>query len=225
MAYSVEFKKESLLAVFCPHPELRERLRRKLIPKIQPKPLLIERDRIELITDYNDARERPELAVLSAVYHAHGPGPWEQRVAAVRAAYVGIQGLADVDVRRYAVLIMSTAPKPVVDQALQELEKEGHLDNERYELVSETERTGHSFLTGFEEGEQKGRQEGREEGLEQARALLRQSLVDVLELRGFTVTLDHHQRIRSCASLDTLERWYAAAKGAAANRSLDELLV
>ncbi|HLT36097.1 MAG TPA: hypothetical protein VK034_07420 [Enhygromyxa sp.] len=33
-----------------------------------------------------------------------------------------------------------------------------------------------------------------------------------------------HERIESCESVDTLERWYAAAKAAATNHDVEHLL-
>jgi len=85
-AYAAEYGRRALLAVFSPEPELREWLRTELIPRIEPRPVLIEPDQVERITDYNDARRRPALTVLGCIYHAHEPAPFEDRVAVIRAA-------------------------------------------------------------------------------------------------------------------------------------------
>jgi hypothetical protein len=47
----------------------------------------------------------------------------------------------------------------------------------------------------------------------------------VLELRGFTLTDAQRDRIAACDSLETLQRWDEAAKTAATNQPVDELLV
>ena len=54
--------------------------------------------------------------------------------------------------------------------------------------------------------------------------LLRRTVIDMLELRGFVLTTQQRERIESCESIETLERWYAAAKTAAANHSVEQLL-
>lgn len=73
----------------------------------------------------------------------------------------------------------------------------------------EIERKGSSFHRGREEGH---------------REMLRRALIDVLELRGLALTPALRRRIERCDSVETLERWYSGAKGAAANVSLDKLL-
>ncbi|KIG11502.1 hypothetical protein DB30_04153 [Enhygromyxa salina] len=53
--------------------------------------------------------------------------------------------------------------------------------------------------------------------------MLRRVLVDILELRGFTVTADHRARIQSCDSLETLEGWYTKARSLPAHASVELL--
>jgi hypothetical protein len=53
---------------------------------------------------------------------------------------------------------------------------------------------------------------------------LRRAILDILELRGLPVTSAERERVESCESLETLERWYAAVKVAAANQKAEDLL-
>ncbi len=65
------------------------------------------------------------------------------------------------------------------------------------------------------------REEGREEGREQS---LRVFIADLLEVRGFALSFEQRARIQSCRSLETLQRWYAAAKTAPLDQPVDRLL-
>ena len=125
---------------------------------------------------------------------------------------------------------MSIVPKAVVEQGVAELRESGDLDEERWELFTETERYGHSFLRGHEEGRAEGLAEGRREGVEAGRCqTLRRAVLDVLELRGLEVTPTARERVESCESIEQLERWYAAAKSVSAEspdqvNQVDQLL-
>ena len=83
--------------------------------------------------------------------------------------------------------------------------------------MSDSERLGYSFHRGRREG----LAEGQEEGM---RRSLRRFILDLLELRGLPVTSEQRERVEPCESLETLERWYAAVKAAAAGQTVDELL-
>ncbi len=77
----------------------------------------------------------------------------------------------------------------------------------------------------IEQGLEQGLERGLEQGLEQGRCeVQRTSLVDVLELRGFTVTAEQRARIEACASLETLQRWYTAAKTVSLDTPVDRVL-
>jgi hypothetical protein len=187
-----------------------------MLPRIKTEPLVIEPDQIERIIDYDEARRRPELAVLGCLFHAQEPAAFAARVHVFRAAWMAIQSLAETQARRYSVVIMSIVPDAVIEQGIAELREAGELDEGRWELFGESERKGHSFARGRREGLEEGHREGLEEGrLEERRELLRRVIIDVLELRGLEVSPTTRDRIQSCASLEVLERWYAAAKSAA----------
>ncbi len=224
-----EFRAGCRVVVFTPQPKLRRKIQTKLIPKMKTKPIVIQRDQIPRITDYDEARARPEHAVLGALYHAQPPARVRDQLAVFRAAWVAIQSLAEPKARRYSVAIMRVVPKTIISKGIEQLREAGELDEEFVRQVSDTERLGWSFQTGWDEGREEGRVVGREEGRavgreEAARELLRAHLVDVLELRGFVLTPDMRERIAACDSIETLERWYAAAKAAAANTELAALL-
>ncbi|MFO7566160.1 MAG: hypothetical protein R6X02_26175 [Enhygromyxa sp.] len=208
-AFAAELDADARLIVFTPEPKLRQRIRTKQLPLVHPTPILLEPDHIEQITDYDEARRRPELAVLGCLYHAHEPAPFEGRVAVFRAAWMAIQSLATTPAQRYCVLVMSIVPPAVRQRGIDELRESGELDEGQYEEFMEIERHGSSF--------HRGREEGRCQ-------MLRRAIVDVLELRAFAPPAAIRQRIEACDSPAILERWYAAAKAAAANSSLDELL-
>ncbi|HVI00987.1 MAG TPA: hypothetical protein VM869_19855 [Enhygromyxa sp.] len=202
--YELSFENEleadaARLAVFSPEPELRGKIHDKILPNIKTKPVLIQPDQIERITDYREARRSPELTILGCLFHAHPPSPFEARVAVFRAAWMAIQSLAENKARRYSVAVMSIVPEAVVEQGVAELRETGELDESRWELFTDSERKGHSFARGHREGLAEG---------------LRRAVLDTLELRGIEVTEVARERVETCASVEQLERWYAAAKSA-----------
>jgi hypothetical protein len=95
----------------------------------------------------------------------------------------------------------------------------------RWVLFSNIERKGWSFQTGYKEGFREGLAEGRQEALREQglRFLLRRSIVDFLELRGFALSPALRERIAACEVVGTLERWYEAAKTAPANQPVDQI--
>jgi hypothetical protein len=230
ITYETECDADARVAVFTPRPALRERIRTKLLARMKKtKPILIEPDQIERISDYAQARLRPELAILGALFHAQDPAPFEAQVEVLCAAWVAMQSLAQETALRYSVAVMSIVAQDVIEQGIAQLRATGELDEDRWELVSESDRDGYSFNRGRDEGRVEGRVEGweagRVEGWEAGRCdLLRSTVIDALELRGFAVTPEQRERVASCESLAALERWYAAARVAAANTTVDELL-
>lgn len=216
-AYENEDDADGHLVIFAPKPELRERIRTKAIPRSRVKPILIEPKHLERITDRADARLRPRLTVLGCLFHAQDPAPLANQVEVFRAAWLAIQSLPEREAQRYSVLVMGIVSANVVEQGIEELRESGELDEERWDRFSDADREGYTFHRGREEGREEGRQEAQRE-------LLRRTVLDVLELRGFVVTQEQRARVDACESIEVLERWYAAAKHVAANHSLDQLL-
>jgi hypothetical protein len=117
---------------------------------------------------------------------------------------------------------MTLTPPAVFEQGIAELREAGELDESHFdEVVSESERAGYTFHRGHQKGLAEGHEAGLAEGL---RRSLGRAILDILELRGFAVTVAQRERVESCESLETLERWYAGVKTAAANQTAEELL-
>jgi hypothetical protein len=219
VAVAAESKKPARVAAFVPNPALRARIRTKLIPKISPTPALVERDHIELIDDTQEALRRPHETILGAVYHAGSDAPVERRMAAMRAAFIAVETLDPWESRSYTVLMLTTTPGELLDRILEEFRASGEgveLDErdprrwtrfEDYE-ISESEIGSYTY----ERAIRKGRRE-----------VLQRALVDVLELRGFTVSAEHRARVQSCEDLEALERWYAKARTLPTTAPLDQL--
>jgi hypothetical protein len=211
-AYENEFGVDGTLAVFTPDPDLREQIRTRQFPRVRGTIIMIERDQIERIVDYEQARARPQLAILGCLYHAHEPAPFEDRVAVVRAAWVAIQSLAIDRAVRYTIALMSVVAPNVVDQGLAELRDEGELDEYGEEILAEGLRKSYAFVKGHEMGQEEGRE------------VLRMLVLDACELRGLILTQAQRARIEACKSLEILARWHAAINGSAANVDVDGLL-
>lgn len=208
-AYENEDDADGRLVIFAPKPTLRERIRTKAIPRSRVKPILIEPQHLERITDRAEVRRRPRQTVLGCLFHAQDPAPLAEQVEVFRAAWLAIQWLPEREAQRYHVLVMGIVSANVVEQGIEELRESGELDEERWDRFSDADRDGYTFHRGREEGQ---------------RELLRRAVLDVLELRGFGITAEQRARVHGCESVEVLERWYAAAKHVAANHSLDQLL-
>ena len=223
-AYENEFDADACLAVIVPDPDLREQIRAQQLPRVRGKTLMIERDQIERITDYTEARARPQLTILGCLFHAHEPAPLEDRVAVVRAAWVAIQSLAIDQSLRYTIAVMSIVASNVFNQGIAELREEGEIEEHGEEILSEGMRRSYAFVKGSEAGFEAGREAGRAEGRAEGREVLRTMVIDSLMLRGLALTQAQRARIEACTSIETLARWYASINAAAANSDIERLL-
>jgi len=118
-------------------------------PCLRCEPVVVGVEQIPAALDGETARANPELAVLSAVAHAHAPGAVERAVAAVEAAAT----LDDLAARVYVDLVVAALP----EASRRQLEA---LMLSRYEYQSDFARRF------FSAGRQEGRQEGLQEGLQ-----------------------------------------------------------
>lgn len=217
VAFAAESDAQAVVAVFTPDGELRLQIRQRLLPKMAPQPVLIEPDQIRLITDEAEAREHMFEAVLGAIFHGRENSPVERRVAGIRAAYLALQGLEFRDYFRYAVLMSSLVPPELFSQAVEQLREQGLLFDDRPHRLTDIERRGWLYHT--------IREQSIAEGLEQGRVqVLRRALLDVLELRGFTLTEAARARIEGCEQFDTLERWYANARAMDPSTPLSDVI-
>jgi hypothetical protein len=171
-------------------------------------------DTVTPIHSLEQARKRPAATVLAAALHGC-KGDLEGARVAVKA----LRDLPDKQRQRYTATILAALPKRERAILIGELPVE-----ERDELW-EIERRSGTYLVGLEqglergreEGRERGREEGREEGLERGReegrrATLVEMIIAVLEVRGLTLDPDSEARIRSCNSLDSLQRWARQAR-------------
>jgi rRNA-processing protein FCF1 len=228
VAFAAAADADAVVAVFTPDGRLRQRIRRRLLPKIMPRPTLIEPDQVRLITDEAEAREHMFEAVLGAIYHGGERSPVEQRVAGIRAAYLAIQRLEFRHYFRYAVLMSSMVPPELFSQAIEQLRARGVLEEDRPERLTDIERRSwlyHSvrergIAAGLEQGRQAGLEQGRQQGLQ----ALQRALVDVLELRGFALSAASRARIEACEQFEMLERWYARARAVDPSTPLADVL-
>ncbi|WP_224246316.1 hypothetical protein [Hyalangium gracile] len=166
------------------------------------QPLVAGPDAIPVLVDEQEAREDPELAVLSAM--AHGHEEIGQTIA--RTVLEALKGLEGDRVDLYVDLALSSLSE-AARRALEALMQSG-----KYEFQSEFMRNFHARLRSERE---EGLQEGREKG-EQA------ALLEVLDARGLQVDAASHQRIAECKDLAQLKIWLRRAVTAESVQELFE---
>jgi hypothetical protein len=157
-------------------------------------PLVVGPEGIPKVTDHEQARREPQLAVLSVM--AHGQGDVETATAIADAATTGISQLSEDQRLLYSLLIqsnLSTAARKAIEM---------HPRLEKF--LTETQR----------QQLQQSRAEGRAEG--EATALLK-----ILAQRGLELTPEQRRRITECTELAVLERWIDRSLSAG---SIDEVL-
>jgi hypothetical protein len=171
--------------------------------------LVLDRQNMPRITDIEQARQRPGMAVLSALLH-------EGDIEVLRVGFAVALELPDDRRWRYASALFGVAPKSERATLLGELKME-----ERYQLTR-AERNSIAFHDGKEEGKRAGKRAGRREGIaEGERKGLVKLVLTILELREIAVSRATKARIRACKDLEQLERWAARAKRVS---SIDQLL-
>ena len=152
-------------------------------------PTVLGPDRIPVVTDAEQARALPELAVLSAM--AHGQGDVNQAVAIGLASMSASEGLEPERGMLYFDLVraaLGEAARKAIDAMIPQ----------GYKFQSDI------ALENFAQGEAKGKAEGKAEG--EARAI-----VAVLEARGIILSTHERDTILSCRDLELLDRWVRRA--------------
>lgn len=207
-ALSAEIRRLARVIVFSPDPELREAIRRRLLPKLDPRAILVEPDHIPLICDADQARRQPRETIFAALYHvAETDEPIELRVAGIRAALLAIRTLDQPEQLRYGDLMESFTPDQIMRRAVDEMRDSGDLDEPDLDhdgvypgsyadvhgrgkglklivspsvarVLEQLEEEGRE--QGREEGREQGREEGREEGREQGREAQRATLRQII---------------------------------------------
>ena len=169
-------------------------------------PLVIGPQAVPKITEAEQARRAPELAVLSTQAHGHESD-------AAQIALAALQGAAGLESER-AVLYYDLIAHAVSDAARRQLEE--LMQSGSYEFQSTFAK--HYLEKGRAEGRTEGRAEGRTEGRVEGcvRALLR-----ILASRGFALDPRQEQTVRGCTDTAVLDRWIDRALTA---KSVDEVL-
>lgn len=151
-------------------------------------PVAIGPDQIPDITDPEEAREHPELAVLSTVAHADDPGP-ELRFKAYLAALGILEPSRSLLYNDYVLTALPTAARKLL---------EDYMTTTGYKYTSEW------ALRLLAEGEAKGKAEGKAET--EANAVL-----TVLVTRGLQVSDEARAVITNCTDIDQLHEWLQRA--------------
>ncbi|MFZ2239281.1 MAG: hypothetical protein WAV90_07015 [Gordonia amarae] len=178
-------------------------------------PVVLGPSRIPPVTDMEEARADPDLAMLSAMTH---PRNW----AVLRA----LPAVFDPDIpnhRMYAAITQTIFPAHVLSQLEVVLKTQAHA------WVAETD-WGRELIEKLKadaqkEGLQKGLRKGIEQGIAQGhdRELVNQArtLLTVLETKGITVDEAARRQINACADTDQLSAWTIRAVTAS---SIEEIL-
>ncbi|WP_437982858.1 hypothetical protein [Sorangium sp. So ce117] len=150
-------------------------------------PLVLGPQGVPVVTDAEQAKAAPEVAVLSAMAH----GQSEAAEAIGEAFFAAAAGLDEERRAVYGDLVLSSL-NAAARRNLEAMMKSG------YQFQSEFAR---SYVA-------KGRQEGRKEGILEAKA---QAVLAFLEARGLEVSVEVRERVLASTDLDELDRWIRRA--------------
>ena len=152
-------------------------------------PWVLGPDAVPVITDPDAARKAPELAVLSVAAHAEEPGAEHIALAALAAAH-------DLDRDRgtlypdFVYALLGRAARAALEEIMAA----------RYEYQSDFARK--YFFEGMEQGIEKGIEKGRTGGKAD-------TLLKLLQLKGFAPTEAQRERVLGCGDEATLDGWIA----------------
>ncbi|NKZ02887.1 hypothetical protein [Actinomadura latina] len=136
------------------------------------------------ITDPDQARRLPELAVLSAPAHADGPHA-EAVVTSVAAAIDSLSGDTGDLYHDYLTARFSAAARKLLEEIVKTADYEWESDFAKNHIAR---------------GEAKGEARGEAK-----------SVLLVLKARGIAVPNEVRERVESCTDTDQLERWVQRA--------------
>jgi hypothetical protein len=178
--------------VVSPDPEVRERGR--ALFELEPElcPLILEPKMIPAIVDFDQARRRPDLAILAAVMHADT----SVGVASARAALLAMRSLSRSQRQCYLPLVGAS----LTEEQMSELAKQ--LPEEVVEEFSAFERRGAWFTR------------AHQEGLHDACRELAASLKSALAERGISLSEMQLARVDACEDLRQLSAWLLRAGAA-----------
>jgi hypothetical protein len=176
-----------LLVVIAPRRRVAERARRPIdlgFGRFVLHPFVIGPDEIPVITDVDEARRSPELAVLSVAAHGHDPGAEHIALAALTAS-------RDLDSPR-AMLYADFCHALLGAVAREALER--IMDIGKYEYQSDFARKYYF----------QGKNEGRAEGKAEA-------LLALLDHKGLGLDAATRARVIACVDVGRIDRWIARA--------------
>ncbi|WP_437854667.1 hypothetical protein [Sorangium sp. So ce363] len=154
-------------------------------------PLVLGPQGVPVVTDAEQAKAAPEVAVLSAMAH----GQSEAAEAIGEAFFAAAAGLDEERRAVYGDLVLSSL-NAAARRKLEAMMKSG------YEFQSEFAR---SYVA---KGVEKGREQGRLEGILEAKA---RDVLAILEARGLEVPAEVRERVLASTDLDELDRWIRRA--------------
>ncbi|WP_437854662.1 hypothetical protein [Sorangium sp. So ce363] len=150
-------------------------------------PLVLGPQGVPVVTDAEQAKAAPEVAVLSAMAH----GQSEAAVAIGEAFFAAAPGLDEERRAVYGDLVLSSL-NAAARRKLEAMMKSG------YQFQSE-------FARGYVA---KGREEGIREGTLKTKA---HDVLAILEARGLEVPVEVRERVLASTDLDELDRWIRRA--------------
>jgi hypothetical protein len=166
-------------------------------------PLVLGPDRVPVVTDPDQARRHPYLAMLSAI--AHGEHPERNQI--LGALLAALDTFDHDTATRYTDHVLTVLTKAARDH-LEALMTAG-----TYEYKSDFARR--YYHQGQTEGRAEGLSEGRAEGLTEGRAEGEvRALLAILNARGIPVPDHVYARIVACTDLDHLDTWVRRASTA-----------
>lgn len=148
------------------------------------RPLVIGPAQIPVITDHEEARRFPELAVLSVAAHGREPGAEHIALAAL-AASRDLDSERDVLYPDFVLALLGEVARKALEQLMQARD---------YEYQSE-------FARKYFHG---GKAEGKAEGATETRQKL---LLRLLRHKGFAVDAAVETRVTDCKDDDQLDTW------------------
>ena len=181
-------------------------------------PLVLGAGAVPTITDQEEARALPELAVLSAMAHGN---EGKTGLDVVLAALAGVAGLTDERATLCYDLILdalSSAARRAVEELMQTRKYEYKSDFARKYFGEGVEKgKAEGMAAGKAEGMAAGKAEGmaagKAEGMAAGKA---EALLMVLRARGLAPSEADESRILATGDAVTLERWIARAATAKA---------
>jgi Arc/MetJ-type ribon-helix-helix transcriptional regulator len=179
------------------------------------RPIVLGPESVPVVTQLQQAKQAPELAVLSVL--AHGQG--EQGTVLAQAALEAVAQLDDERLKFYTDLVWLAIPE-AARRALEAMMSSGSYQYQsefvkrlvRREAELEAKGRAEGWAQGRVEGRAEGRVEGRVEGeaigeVKGKAAGKAEAVLQLLQLRGIEVDDETRQVVLGCRDLAQLDRW------------------